>query len=264
MIRVFKERTLSSLVFAPLVFSLFYFGGWYFLVFLAVVAFLAGLEYRKLLGAAGVTIDPLFAAVCTAVVFSACFTGSFGLIMALAAGALIVLSLSLRIGSVPSAMFALSGIMYIGGLLGCLALLRTGENGRAWALIVLVATWATDVGAYLGGMAFGRHKMAPSISPGKSWEGAVSGVCLALIVGAVSSRYFGIPVWFGVASGLVLSVLAELGDLVESLLKRWARVKDSGKVLPGHGGVLDRFDSLLFTGAGGLILRVLYGIIKAS
>lgn len=258
-----KERTLSSLVFAPLVFSLFYLGDWYFLVFLAVVAFMAGLEYRKLLGAAGVTIDPLFAAVCAAVVLSTYFTGSFGLIMALAAGALVVLSLSLRMGSVPSAMFALSGIMYIGGLLGCLALLRMGEGGRAWSLIVLVATWATDVGAYLGGMAFGRRKIAPSISPGKSWEGAVSGVFLALVVGAISSKHLGIPVWFGMVSGLFLSVLAELGDLVESLLKRWARVKDSGKVLPGHGGVLDRFDSLLFTGAGGLILRVLYGIIMS-
>jgi phosphatidate cytidylyltransferase len=264
MIRVLRERTLSSLVFAPLVFSIFYFGGWYFLAFLALVAFLAGVEYRKLLGAAGVALDPMFAAVCAAVVFSTYLRGSFSLVTALAGGVLIVLSLSLWRGNFPSAMFALSGMMYIGGLLGCLALLRTGEDGRAWALIVLVATWATDVGAYLGGMAFGRHKLAPSISPGKSWEGAVSGVCLSLVVGVVASRYFEIPLWFGAFSGLVLSVLAELGDLVESRLKRWAQVKDSGNVMPGHGGVLDRFDSLLFTGAGGLILRVLYGMIMAS
>ncbi len=217
MIGVFKERTLSSLVFAPLVFSIFYFGGWYFLGFLALVAFLAGLEYQRLVRAAGVAMDPFFAPVCAAVVCSSFLTGSFSLVTALAGGALIVLSLSIWRGSVPSAMFALSGMMYIGGLLGALALLRTGEDGRAWALIVLVATWATDVGAYLGGMAFGRHKLAPSISPGKSWEGAVSGVCLSVIVGAIASRYFGIPVWFGVV-----------------------------------------------TGAGGLILRVLYGMITAS
>ena len=257
-----KERTLSSLVFAPLVFSLFYLGDWYFLVFLAVVAFMAGLEYRKLLGAAGVTIDPLFAAVCAAVVLSTYFTGSFGLIMALAAGSRRPLLVS------PDGQRALCHVCPLRyhvyrRALGCLALLRMGEGGRAWSLIVLVATWATDVGAYLGGMAFGRRKIAPSISPGKSWEGAVSGVFLALVVGAISSKHLGIPVWFGMVSGLFLSVLAELGDLVESLLKRWARVKDSGKVLPGHGGVLDRFDSLLFTGAGGLILRVLYGIIMS-
>ncbi|HHY76319.1 MAG TPA: phosphatidate cytidylyltransferase [Firmicutes bacterium] len=259
-----KERTLTSLVFAPLVLAVFYFGGWYFLLFMALVAFLAAVEYRKLLGLAGVTLDPLFAAVCTAVVLAACLKGSLGLILALALGALIVLSMSLRLRSVPSAMFALSGMMYIGGLLGCLGLLRNGEGGRTWALTVLLATWATDVGAYFGGMAFGRRKIAPAISPGKSWEGAISGIALAIVAGGVAAKHSGISLWFGVAGGLILSVLAELGDLVESLLKRWAHVKDSGSFLPGHGGVLDRFDSLLFTGAGGLILRVLYALINSS
>ena len=151
-------------------------------------------------------------------------------------------------------MFALSGIMYIGGLLGCLALLRTGENGRAWALIVLVATWATDVGAYLGGMAFGRHKMAPSISPGKSWEGAVSGVCLALIVGAVSSRYFGIPVWFRVASGLVL--VSWPNWILWSRFSNVGLRQRLGKGTSGPRRCLRPLRQRCFTGAGGLILSV--------
>jgi phosphatidate cytidylyltransferase len=258
---VFKERTLSALVFAPLVASAFYFGDWYFLALIAAVAILAGREYAALIRATGVTVEPLFAAVCAAVAVSGHFSGPFNFVTALAGGALALLSLSIWRGSFPSAMYALSGMMYIGGLLGCLTSLRSGDDGRAWSLIVLAATCATDVGAYLGGITFGRHKMAPSISPGKSWEGAVSGVVLSTAAGALTSRYLGISMGFGVLAGFLLSVLAELGDLVESLLKRYAQVKDSGKVMPGHGGALDRFDSLLFTGAGGLLLRSLYRMI---
>ena len=125
--------------------------------------------------------------------------------------------------------------------------LKDGRGRPGWAPIVLVATWATDVGAYLGGMAFGRHKLAPSISPGKSWEGAVS-ACACLIVGALASRYFGIPVWF--RTGLSFEErTGELGDLVESLLKRYRSGQGFGKVMPGHGRA-DQFDNLLFTGAG--------------
>ena len=140
-------------------------------------------------------------------------------------------------------------------------MLRSGAGGREWSLFVLLVTWVTDVGAYIGGTKFGKHRLAPKISPGKSWEGALCGALAAAVTGGAMARALGLPVTFAVVGGGFLGILAELGDLLESSLKRFGSVKDSGRVMPGHGGVLDRFDSLLFTGAGGLLLRALHALL---
>lgn len=258
---MFRERLMSSLVIVPVVAGAFYLGGPYFLVFVSLVAVLAALEYRQLIAAAGIEVPWLFVAVAAAVSLSG-YLRSPGYIATLCGGAVVLLSTALsKTGSAPSAMYSLSGEMYIGGLLGALALLRAGPGGRTWALFTLLCTWATDVGAYLGGVAFGRHKLAPAISPGKTWEGAVSGLVCSVAAGAALAKHLGLPVQFAAISGAVMGLLAELGDLVESSLKRFAKVKDSGKIIPGHGGILDRFDSLLFTGAGGLLIRALYYLV---
>ncbi len=112
----------------------------------------------------------------------------------------------------------------------------------AFALTV----WANDVFAYLVGVAFGRHKMFPRVSPHKSWEGFAGGVAGAVIVAAVVGRFgLGANMWLWAAFGLVVAIAAVLGDFVESWFKRAAGVKDSGRLLPGHGGLLDRFDAML-------------------
>lgn len=252
---------LSSIVFAPLVAGAFYFGNPYFAALILLTAVLGSAEYRKIMSSAGVAIHPAFVLVSSAVALAG-FLVPPAFVTALAGGAVLILSVALLTsGTAVSAMFSLSGVMYIGGLLGSLFLLRSGESGREWAFFVLFVTWVTDVGAYLGGMALGKHKLAPKISPGKSWEGALCGAAAAALAGGAMARFMGFPAAFAVASGGFLGVLAELGDLVESSLKRFGNVKDSGHVLPGHGGVLDRFDSLLFTGAGGLLLRALHGVL---
>ncbi len=111
------------------------------------------------------------------------------------------------------------------------------------ALAAIVTIWAADVGAYAGGRLFGRHKLAPGISPGKTWEGAIGGLVAALVVAAVAAQMLGLP-----RSFLLIAVLAAaisiVGDLSVSLLKRHAGLKDSGRLLPGHGGALDRIDGL--------------------
>ena len=154
---------------------------------------------------------------------------------------------------VPAAAVTLVGTLYLGGLGGCIAALRVMrpvERGP-WRIVLLLAiVMAADTAAYFVGRALGRHKLAPTISPGKTIEGAVGGLAGGVIgAWAVSAAGLDLPGTHVVALGVLVTLAAIAGDLVESLLKRWAGVKDSGRLFPGHGGMLDRLDSLLFGAA---------------
>jgi len=125
--------------------------------------------------------------------------------------------------------------------------------GTALVFLPVFLTWSTDVGAYAFGRTFGRKKLIPSVSPGKTVEGAVGGLGLAIVMCLLYVRFIlmpyaqlGLTIQGAVLFAIVVSVTAQTGDLAESLLKREAGVKDSSRILPGHGGILDRFDSLLF------------------
>jgi len=110
----------------------------------------------------------------------------------------------------------------------------------------LILLWTNDTGAYLAGKSLGRRKLFERISPNKTWEGFIGGVLMAVITGIILSRYFGVfPLWNWVCMALIIGIFGTFGDLVESMLKRNIGVKDSGNILPGHGGLLDRFDGLL-------------------
>ncbi len=147
----------------------------------------------------------------------------------------------------------MGGALYIGWLLGLLVNLRLMYHGRDWVYLALIATFVSDSLAYFIGKAFGRNKMAPVISPGKSWEGAVAGVFGALIISILFTRNtpLQLPLTIGesIILGFFISLFGQIGDLAESLLKRNTGVKDSGTFMPGHGGLLDRIDSILFAGA---------------
>jgi len=118
------------------------------------------------------------------------------------------------------------------------------EQGPLLVMLLLFIIWGADVGAFFAGHAFGRNKLAPGISPGKTWEGVLGGFALAAVVAALGARLIGIDAVRTVAIALLTVAASIVGDLTESLLKRQAGVKDSGTLLPGHGGVLDRLDSL--------------------
>lgn len=118
------------------------------------------------------------------------------------------------------------------------------EQGPQLVMLLLLMIWAADVGAFFAGHALGRHKLAPEISPGKTWEGVAGGFVLAAMVALVGANLIGLDVARTVAISLLTVAASIVGDLTESLLKRQAGVKDSGALLPGHGGVLDRLDSL--------------------
>jgi phosphatidate cytidylyltransferase len=165
-------------------------------------------------------------------------------------------------GSVTSAAVTLLGAAYLGGLGGTLAALRLApyELGGPWVTMLLLTTVMTaDSAALFVGSAIGRHKLAPRISPGKTWEG-LAGALVGGVAGALVIRQLRLP-WLPLGHAVALAVAVALagtgGDLVESLLKRWAGVKDSGALFPGHGGMLDRLDSLLF-GAPVLYYYLLY------
>lgn len=160
------------------------------------------------------------------------------------------------LGAVAS---TLLGVVYVAVPLSYAYGLRAFEyavgdvGGTAVVMLPVLATWASDVGAYFAGRLFGKRKLIPSVSPGKTVAGAVGALGMAAIVADLYSRYVLVPyaqLGFGpgkaLAFGLAVSVAAQLGDLVESMLKREAGVKDSSRLIPGHGGVLDRVDSLLF------------------
>jgi len=142
------------------------------------------------------------------------------------------------------------GVFYVGGLLCALPLLHR-DVGRAWVLLAIALTFANDTGAYFVGRAVGKHKLAPAISPGKTWEGAFGGLAASLGI-AFALRASVLPelTWVdAILLGAPAAILGPTGDLLESLLKRSVGAKDSGRLLPGHGGMLDRVDALLFVGA---------------
>lgn len=164
--------------------------------------------------------------------------------------------------SVPAAaatLFAAAYVAALGATIGALRVIAPVEDGAWRVLLLLAIVMSSDTFAYFAGSAFGRHKLAPRVSPGKTVEGLAGGI-VGGIVGALVVRQLGlpaVPIAAAVVLGIVVSAFGVTGDLVESLMKRWSGVKDSGRLFPGHGGMLDRLDSLLF-GAPVLYYYFLY------
>lgn len=152
-----------------------------------------------------------------------------------------------------TAAYLIGGPVYVGFLLShALALRELGDGaelGRNFLLLAVLVTFATDSGAFFVGRALGRHQMAPSISPNKTWEGAVGGFVLAVVVALVLGIGLDLPLprWQLAIIGATVGVVSQVGDILESKLKRISNVKDAGSLIPGHGGILDRLDSLLLS-----------------
>jgi phosphatidate cytidylyltransferase len=151
----------------------------------------------------------------------------------------------------PSVGATILGVLYVAFLGSHLISIRTGFNPTLSAHLLsffFLVLMGADTGAYYVGRAFGKHKMAPSISPGKTWEGAIGGVAAALAMGALAHFWFfrELPLKYILPLAVVMTVVGVFGDLAESALKRGAGAKDAANILPGHGGILDRLDSLLF------------------
>jgi phosphatidate cytidylyltransferase len=237
-------------------------------VALVAVACAIGLwELFALLAAGGLAPFRVAGPACAALLFLSIAEPAVAVVPALPAITVAIASAALyrakeMSSSVPAAAATLFAAAYVAALGGTIAALRVLEpaSDGAWRVALLLAIVMTsDTFAYFAGSAFGRHKLAPLVSPGKTVEGLAGGL-VGGVVAALLVRQFGlpqIPLYAAIALGIVVSAFGVTGDLVESLLKRWSGVKDSGRLFPGHGGMLDRLDSLLF-GAPVLYYYFLY------
>jgi phosphatidate cytidylyltransferase len=252
------KRVFTSLILLAVGVPALLFGGVPFLVFLAFFILVAAYEYTQLFRA--MQIEPSIW-ITVAGVFLILLARDFypqaagGLFAGLLLVALGYHTIAYERGREKAALdftATAAGLAYLGWVGAYFLDLRNLPNGGWWIFLVLPSVWMADTGAYSIGAAYGRHKMAPRLSPKKSWEGYWAGV----ITGAVYGGFFAfaystwgpleISVWQGAVLGLVLSAIAPLGDLGESLFKRPGGVKDSGSLIPGHGGAFDRIDAWLW------------------
>lgn len=254
------RRAASALIGAPIVLVFIFAGSVATYVLVVILALLGLREYLSLLlrtrrePAAGLVLA-------SAVILpsGALLAKDVGLLAGLTSLLLIMLGwLALRRGKIDDAGLTILGPVYVSFLFSFILLLRLLSLEAA--LLVILGTWAFDILAFFVGRSLGKHRLLPEVSPGKTWEGVLGGLVGASAVIVVLFFSVGLPgldvgvlmrVLLALATGIIVAIGATVGDLVESYLKRQLGVKDSGALIPGHGGLLDRFDSLLFTTALG-------------
>ncbi|MFY9495192.1 MAG: CDP-archaeol synthase [Firmicutes bacterium] len=239
------QRVLTAVVGVPILLTGLYFGGvvWQLIVFALV---LVGLLEFAHMGGERVYLDYLLLAGLSFLFLTYSGIDQFGLTAWLVLQLFYYLIRAAFGGMYTwSGAINLLGVLYVAVPLSFLWLVRA-EYGFVWSIFGLVVTWLTDTGAYFGGLRFGRRKLLPEVSPKKTQEGALSGLLAALLGSVVFALALDESVLQALILGFVLSIAGQVGDLVESAIKRERSVKDSGSILPGHGGILDRFDSMIF------------------
>ncbi len=257
------RRSITAVVLLALILPAIYFGGYLYLFYVGGFIGLAAWEYVRLFQlvklepSAVVTIaGTLLIVLVRALLPHAAGLTFAGLILAAMTAHLFAYERGRDQAALDFAVTA-GGLVYLGWIAAYMLDLRSLPSGGWWTMLVFPVVWLADSGAYLVGVRYGRHKMFRRLSPGKSWEGYVAGV----VGGSLSGAFFAFAysrfgplqatVWQGLLLGFVLSALTLFGDLGESLFKRFAEQKDSGSLLPGHGGAFDRIDSLIWAGVIG-------------
>jgi len=269
-----RKRIVSAAVMLPIILSLFVLGGWSYVLLIVAVTLLAGIEYTRMFHRLGIRLSvPLLSLLILAweaetLWGGSSWTGPLVTTMVLLSSLWILFQAHRHPewGNASEVWaLLLAGGLYIGLGGSRLIALRVGPDGLWWLLTTCFVVWIGDTAAYVVGRQFGRHKMAPTISPGKSWEGyaaqVLSGPLSGFLLAWVSRQFPGSGVGLmplqGLVLGLVVSVFCPAGDFLVSMMKREVGVKDTGSLIPGHGGVLDRVDSILWAAILGELLATL-------
>lgn len=257
------RRILTAVIGIPLTIYVINYGEWLFAAAILILTLLAWHEFYIMLQNKNIRIFYNLGFLVNLLLLGCAWLGnSQEMIMILFFTTLFILLKIVVSGNkftVLDAACSLLGIMYIGISFSHLLLLRYSDSavhiatswgaisaGAAYLWLAFVGTWANDTFAYFIGSRFGRHKLSPAISPAKSIEGALGGMFGSILVILALGVSFQLTVVQSLVIGILVGVAAPTGDLTESAIKRFANVKDSGRILPGHGGILDRFDSILF------------------
>lgn len=255
------KRIISAIIGIPLVIYIITSGGYLFLTVVGLVIFLGMREYYQMMNHAGFYPECKLGYVISLLLFLS-FIMIEGKFVHFTLTFVIIISLLIPIFQYRNHTFidgivTLFGTLYIGWLLGHIVLMNDLSQGACYILLSLFVTWLIDSGAYFTGSYLGKHKLCPHISPKKTIEGALGG----FLAGVMSTIGFGtfwlkLPLEHMIIMGAIVGIIAQLGDLAESALKRYADIKDSGNIIPGHGGILDRVDSILF------VIPVVYYYLK--
>lgn len=257
-----RQRVISALVFGPLLLLGAYLGGSLLAILSLVIALLGLREYAGMCHAG--EGQPVTAVAYPAAVLLVAHAwlgfppAGAVFFLAVLASFVYLLARGRGIGVVDLCLTAF-GLLYLPWFIGFILRTRALPGGLVLAVYTLAATWLFDTLGYFVGIRWGRRRLCPAVSPAKSWEGAAAGLGGTLLAAAVANWWllWPLPAW--VALGLLAAVAAQLGDLLESAFKRQAGLKDAGNLIPGHGGVLDRFDSLLVVAPTVYYLAVLIG-----
>ncbi|MCR4294504.1 MAG: phosphatidate cytidylyltransferase [Elusimicrobia bacterium] len=243
-------RVLTALVGIPLMLYLVHAGGVAYGLFVVAISTLCCYEYALMLRLGGRPVQFVLTVVLGAAL-SACAALGGPLPAVLAGGAALVVlaEMAAKEHSLDRVALTLFGAVFAGWLPAHLALIRDlRPHGEAFAFLTFAAVWAMDTAAYAAGRGFGRHSLAPVLSPKKTWEGAVAGFAAAIAVSLAFQKFMlhdSLSPLMAAGLGALIGAMGQLSDLAESMVKREAGVKDSGALLPGHGGVFDRFDSYI-------------------
>jgi phosphatidate cytidylyltransferase len=251
-----RVRVFSALVLLPLVLGLVYLGGIPWLAAILLVGVLGWREMTQLLQRDHFTVDQSLGLFFVVGAIGEAFVFGRGLIQVdllrpLLAGLImfsLIWALFLR-SEHPTADWGMTvaSALYLGLMLSYFVGLRQRTNGMMWVLLAFVLTWVIDATAYFVGRTWGKHKWWPRLSPKKTWEGLAGGAVAGMVAAPLLAMWWvGLSPWWGLLLGALAAVVDPMGDLAISLFKRRAGAKDSGQLIPGHGGVLDRLDSLLF------------------